>query len=264
MAGDSEKVIELSGMVSALTVVRVLKPNLDAIALALDEKIARSPGLFEGSPLVIDVRALERSESDAESAARSIPRLKPPRLDALLALLRKRGLITVGVCATSAEIASQAAELGLGRFEAERAEPRRAAAAAREPKQPEERRAGNERRSQPPESAQSALMLTQPVRAGQIVYAENRDVVALAAVNPGAELIADGNVHVYATLRGRALAGARGDEQARIFCQKLEADLISIAGVYMSSEQLPEDKRGKPAQIQLQQGELVITELVPR
>jgi septum site-determining protein MinC len=71
-------------------------------------------------------------------------------------------------------------------------------------------------------------------------------------------------VHVYATLRGRALAGARGDEQARIFCQKLEADLISIAGVYMSSEELPEDKRGKPVQVQLHQGELVISDLAPR
>jgi septum site-determining protein MinC len=112
--------------------------------------------------------------------------------------------------------------------------------------------------------ANSALTLMQPLRAGQIMYAQGRDAIALAAVNTGAELIADGNIHVYGPLRGRALAGARGNEQARIFCSKLEADLISIAGVYLSAEQLPQDKRGKAVQIFLEDGELVIAELTVR
>jgi septum site-determining protein MinC len=107
-------------------------------------------------------------------------------------------------------------------------------------------------------------MLTQPLRAGQIVHAENRDAIALAAINSGAELLADGNIHVYAPLRGRAIAGARGDEHARIFCQKLEADLVAIAGVYLSADELPEDKVGKAVQIALQGGELVLTELSVR
>jgi septum site-determining protein MinC len=108
---------------------------------------------------------------------------------------------------------------------------------------------------------QLALTITQPLRSGQVVYAEGRDAVALAAVNAGAELMADGNIHVYGTLRGRALAGASGSEDARIFCQRLEADLISIAGVYLHADALPADKRGKPVQVSLRNGELVLTDL---
>jgi septum site-determining protein MinC len=110
-----------------------------------------------------------------------------------------------------------------------------------------------------------SLVLGQPLRSGQIVYAdEGRDAIALAAVNQGAELIADGNIHVYSSLRGRALAGARGNDQARIFCQRLEAELISIAGVYVNADELPKDKLGKPAQISLRDGSLVISELATR
>jgi len=110
-----------------------------------------------------------------------------------------------------------------------------------------------------------SLVLSQPLRSGQIIYAdEGRDAIALAAVNQGAELIADGNIHVYSTLRGRALAGARGNDGARIFCQRLEAELISIAGVYVNADELPKDKLGKPAQIFLRDGSLVISELAAR
>jgi len=110
-----------------------------------------------------------------------------------------------------------------------------------------------------------SLVLSQPLRSGQIVYADDgRDAIALAAVNQGAELIADGNIHVYSTLRGRALAGARGNDGARIFCQRLEAELISIAGVYVNADELPKDKLGKPAQIFLRDGSLVISELAAR
>jgi septum site-determining protein MinC len=116
----------------------------------------------------------------------------------------------------------------------------------------------------PAAPAQGGLLLHQPLRAGQVVYAEGCDAIALAAVNTGAELIADGNVHVYSALRGRALAGANGNDQARIFCQKLEAELISIAGVYVSADDLPADKRGKAVQISLRDGSLVIAELAAR
>jgi septum site-determining protein MinC len=167
------------------------------------------------------------------------------------------------VRAQSADRLQEAASLGLARFDLD-TPPEARRATARDTASTEERRTGSAQRDHQQNEIQAALMLTQPLRAGQIVYAEGRDVVALAPVNPGAELIADGNVHVYAALRGRALAGARGDEQARIFCQKLEADLISIAGVYLSSDELPEDKRGKAVQVQLHEGELLISELPQR
>jgi septum site-determining protein MinC len=82
-------------------------------------------------------------------------------------------------------------------------------------------------------------MLTDPVRSGQQVYAENSDLIVLAPVSSGAELIADGCIHVYGVLRGRAIAGATGNPQARIFCKRLEADLVAIAGIYMVADQIP-------------------------
>jgi septum site-determining protein MinC len=99
------------------------------------------------------------------------------------------------------------------------------------------------------------------LRSGQVVYAEQADAIVLAPINAGAELIADGHIHVYATLRGRALAGAHGNVEARIFTKSLEADLVAIAGCYLRSDEIPEGKRGKPAQIYLERGSLVIGDL---
>jgi septum site-determining protein MinC len=103
------------------------------------------------------------------------------------------------------------------------------------------------------------MVIDKPLRSGQHVYAKGRDLVVLAMVNPGAEIMADGHIHVYAPLRGKAIAGARGDESARIFTSCLEAELISIAGTYRTSDTpLPDDVAGKPAQITLQGDKLVM------
>ena len=100
--------------------------------------------------------------------------------------------------------------------------------------------------------SQSALVVDKPLRSGQQVYARGRDLVVLAMVNPGAEVMADGHVHVYAPLRGKAIAGAKGDTTARIFAASLEAELVSIAGVYRTSDTpLPQEVAGKAAQIWL-------------
>jgi len=110
----------------------------------------------------------------------------------------------------------------------------------------------------------SALIIDKPLRSGQQVYARGRDVVVLAMVNAGAEVIADGHVHVYAPLRGKAIAGARGDADARILTLCLEPELVSIAGVYRTSEHpLPDTLRGKPAQIRLEGEKLVMQPLNP-
>lgn len=102
----------------------------------------------------------------------------------------------------------------------------------------------------------TALVLDKPLRSGQQVYARGRDVVVLAMVNPGAEVIADGHIHVYAPLRGRVIAGARGNTEARIFARSLEAELVSIAGVYRTSDTpLPENVRAKAAQVRLQRSD---------
>jgi septum site-determining protein MinC len=95
-----------------------------------------------------------------------------------------------------------------------------------------------------------------PVRSGQQLYAENRDLTVLSTVGAGAEVIADGSIHIYGTLRGRALAGAQGNTDARIFCREFHAELVAIAGHYQVLDDIPRELRGKPVQIWLEQGQL--------
>jgi len=108
----------------------------------------------------------------------------------------------------------------------------------------------------------SAMVVDKPLRSGQHIYAKGRDLIMLAMVNPGAEIMADGNIHVYAPLRGKAIAGAKGDTSARIFATSLEAELLSIAGVYRTSDlALPPEVAGKSAQVWLANDKLVMLAL---
>ena len=103
------------------------------------------------------------------------------------------------------------------------------------------------------------VLVAEPVRTGQQVYAENADLIVTGTVSEGAELIADGNIHIYASMRGRALAGAKGRRDARIFIHSMQAELVSLAGIYRNFEQqLPEHLYRKPVQIHLQDDRLVI------
>jgi len=112
-----------------------------------------------------------------------------------------------------------------------------------------------------PSAAAPTRIIDKPLRSGQRVYAAGGDIVVLAAVNPGAEVIADGSIHVYAPLKGRALAGARGDTSARIFTTHLEAELVSIAGVYRTFDAAPDASvTRKPAQIRLADASQIVIE----
>jgi septum site-determining protein MinC len=105
------------------------------------------------------------------------------------------------------------------------------------------------------------VVVRQPVRGGQVIYAQNNDLVVLAPVNAGAQVVADGHVHIYAKLRGRAVAGAKGRPGARIFCQKLEAELVAVSDAYMSADEIPPALRGKAVQIWLENGECKVAPL---
>jgi len=272
MSNESGRAIEIQGVMTALHVLRVLTPELSSIAAALDKKIESLPDFFANAPVAIDLRDLE---PDGELPRMGSGRL---RLGPLVDLLKTRGLVPVAIRGGIPGRVEEARVLGLGVLEWDRASAAKKAPAANgeaAPKQPtaNARMTSSTPSAPPPPAAKPvaneppppSLVLSQPLRSGQIIYAdEGRDAIALAAVNQGAELIADGNIHVYSTLRGRALAGARGNDGARIFCQRLEAELISIAGVYVNADELPKDKLGKPAQIFLRDGSLVISELAAR
>ena len=299
MAGDSDRPFELEGVVTALNVLRLRSGDLLSITTALNRRIAKTPGLFRGAPVVVDLSALDPEPVATQAGMFPPASFAPPplpfELADLLAMLRDKGLVPIGVQARSSRWLQQGAAAGLGVIELDRTPPPRkpkpeqvapsaatavsavadtapglrGGASTPTPATPPAAPTATATTptppppapSQPPAEMQFALTITQPLRSGQVVYAEGRDAVALAAVHAGAELMADGNIHVYGPLRGRALAGASGSEHARIFCQRLEADLISIAGVYLHSDALPADKRGKPVQVALRNGELVLTDL---
>ncbi len=196
----------------------------------LARQIELSPRFFRAAPVVLDLRRAGGFESAEEFAdARDV--------------LHRFTLVLVGVQnATPAQIEAAAAA-GLASFAPTAAQPTRVRPEAAPPAQPR------------------ARLITAPVRSGTQIYARGTDLVVTAAVSPGAELIADGNIHVYNVLRGRALAGASGDVGARIFCSRLEAELISIAGRYLVSDQLPADQRGFPVQVALVDDQLTLTRI---
>jgi septum site-determining protein MinC len=113
----------------------------------------------------------------------------------------------------------------------------------------------------PGKAPQPGRMQTSNVRSGQQLYAENCDLTVMATVGAGAEVIADGSIHIYGTLRGRALAGAQGNTTARIFCREFHAELVAIAGHYKVLDDVPDTLRGKAVQVWLEQDQIKIAAL---
>ena len=167
----------------------------------------------------------------------------------LLAMLRSCRLVPVAIRGASPEWAKFARSFGLVETPVELARTRAAVAAAPLPVADS---APVVPVAAPEAKAMGTMVVDKPLRSGQKIYARGADLIVLAMVNQGAEVVADGNIHVYAPLRGKAMAGASGNTQARIFSLCLEPELISIAGVYRTSENpLPDAVRGKPAQVRL-------------
>jgi septum site-determining protein MinC len=183
----------------------------------IDATLARSPDFFVGKPVVLDLSALELSQSAIVHLVKSIEQrnirvlgfegVDPAQLDASMPPLLTGGRH----CAPQLTVAEK-----------------------REPK---------------PQA--TSLLLDSPVRSGQTVIFVEGDVTVLGSVSSGAEIVAGGSIHVYGTLRGRAMAGVNGNSSARIYCQKIEAELIAIDGYYQTAEELDADLRSKPAQARL-------------
>ncbi|ODU03580.1 MAG: septum site-determining protein MinC [Thiobacillus sp. SCN 63-1177] len=167
--------------------------------------------------------------------------------------LKSRGLNPFAVQNASAELAAAAQQAGLLVLNDAVVAPAVVAAEPAPEPVPES--------APEPAAAAPTRIIDKPLRSGQRVYAAGGDIVVLAAVNPGAEVIADGSIHVYAPLKGRALAGARGDTSARIFTTHLEAELVSIAGVYRTFDAAPDAAVArKPAQIRLADTSQIVIE----
>jgi septum site-determining protein MinC len=232
----------IQGAVFTMMVIRMDDPRDPDFAVELGRQIALSPRFFDQAPVVLDIKG-------------SLAFMDPAEFEDARALLQRHKLVPVGVQnATAAQLrAAQAA--GLSSFNASSPSRR----VAEPPPEPARRAAA----APPPPVTLAAgartRLITAPVRSGAQIYARGADLIVTASVSPGAELIADGHIHVYGTLRGRAIAGAQGDSEARIFCKRLEAELVSVAGRYLVSENIAREYLGQAVQIALDEDRLAIT-----
>ena len=215
---DQSPVFQLKGSMLAITVLELAQNDLERLDRQLAVKVEQAPDFFNNTPLVL---ALDKLPADSDLD-----------LPALIALCRKHGLRTLAVRAGDPQIIEAAGVLDLPVLPPSGAKERKLDLASKAPAEP----------AKPAEPLyRPTRVVTTPIRGGQQVYAKDGDLIVLAAVSPGAELLADGNIHVYGPLRGRALAGIKGDTNARIFCQQLAAEMVSIAGRYKVAEDLRRD-----------------------
>lgn len=236
--------------------LRVRTLDIGRLAAEMRERVARAPKLFARGAVIVDFGGLPATP-DAASAR------------ALIDALREAGALPVALAWGSSDNEALAVELGLpvlARFRAQYEPVAGAAETAPAPpaaSAPPPRAAPEPAAAPAPARADTAPGLVQaaPVRSGQQLYAENRDLTVLSQVGAGAEVIADGSIHIYGPLRGRALAGAQGNAQARIFCRAFHAELVAVAGHYKVLEDIPKELHGKPVQVWLDNEELKIAAL---
>ncbi|MEQ8800306.1 MAG: septum site-determining protein MinC [Salinisphaeraceae bacterium] len=210
--------IAFKGRMMALTVVEIRDSDPERLAQDIQAHMAKAGDFFLGMPVVISL-----GDTSAD-------------LSVLADLLRGHGMVPVALLDGDPDQAATAGlgVIGAGRVPTEpKAEPRRA-------------------------PARAARTITRPVRSGQQIYARDTDLVVMAAVGEGAEVIADGHIHIYGTLRGRALAGAQGDTSARIFCRRFEPELVAVAGNYKVADDMPDSWRGQAVQVRLDGESLII------
>jgi septum site-determining protein MinC len=231
--------LEFKSSTFSVPVLVLAAQDLTVIEHQLLQKIKQAPEFFKNSPILLDLQELNKQQLDLD-------------ISAAIKLLRDLGLLPIGIRGGTVEQNEAALALNIPKLSLQNSSSQEA---VQKPKKmmPE------------PEQEQevhhvTTRIVTQPVRSGQRLYVPG-DLVVLAPVSAGAEIMAEGNIHVYGTLRGRALAGVQGDTEARIFCSDLQAELVSIAGNYKISEDLDDSVRNKPVQIYLNEMALIIQDL---
>lgn len=207
MITERQSCFQFKASFSPCTILQMTRYDLSALEQQLVQAIGRAPNFFLGSPVVIDLEKIKITE------VMNFSRIKE--------ILIAAGLVPVGVRGGEEEQMQAAVNAGFPRVTIGKS----ATAEPSSKKKTEER-------------IHSTKLVANPIRSGMQVYAKDGDLIVVAQVSPGAELLADGHIHVYGALRGRALAGVQGNTQARIFCRTLEAELVSIAGYYLTKEDM--------------------------
>jgi septum site-determining protein MinC len=222
----------------------------------LSAKTKQAPGFFENLPVIIDIEQL--SEEDSVPFDQLIQQCKEFSIKAVAV----RGGLEIH------QAAAKEAGLGLLAKQKERHAEQEVDKTPEAPKQEEPREIVRTEietveviKTVVEQSPQQSKIVHTPIRSGQQVYAADGDLIILASVSAGAEILADGNIHVYGALRGRALAGVKGNTKARIFCHSLEAELVSVAGQYKISEDIDKSVIKKATQVYLSDDTLSFKEL---
>ena len=229
--------IELKGSSFTLSVVHLHDAKPEVIRQALEDKIAQAPAFLKHAPVVINVSGLDA----------------PVNWQRLQQAVSSTGLRIVGISGCKdAELKAEIDRAGLPLLTEGKEKAPRTAAKQAAPPAPQ---------AQTDNTVTKTRLIDLPVRSGQRIYAPNCDLIVTNHVSAGAELIADGNIHIYGAMRGRALAGAGGDRNAQIFCTHLSAELVSIAGVYWLSDKIPAEFYGKAARLQLADNALAVQPL---
>lgn len=226
---QSSPAFGLKGNLLTLTVMQLQTADTDAIRQQLQTTVAATPKFFNNMPIVVDLQFLQNNPTAIN-------------FNELNTLLREHGLMPVGISNGSEEHQTAATHAGLGTLS-----------------QIKKQLAPEKEISKP--AKPQAKIIKSPVRSGQQVYAKDSDLIILASVSAGAEVLADGHIHVYGPLRGRALAGVQGDDTAQIFCCGLQAELVSIAGQYKLQDSIVVTDPTRPANIYIDKNQLLIKEL---
>lgn len=246
-AGGDDAAFDLKNTTLPLLSIALKSADAAVLGEALAARLSETPQLFNHDPVVVDLSALREQE-------------EPIAFESLMEVLREHKLQPIAVAGGSAAQMEAALAAGLSEAPDPTPAPKPRPVEVREVEVVKE--VVKEVFVEVPAAATPTMVVDRPLRSGQQVYARGGDLVVLAAVNFGAEVIADGHIHVYAPLRGKAIAGNKGNTDARIFSTCFEPELISIAGVYRTTETaLPADVLGKPAQVRIVDDKLVMEPL---
>ncbi|PPU00831.1 septum site-determining protein MinC [Xanthomonas arboricola] len=239
---DFEQAGELKIGQVGIANLRVRTLDVPRLVREMRERVTRAPKLFGRAAVILDFGGLSQ-----------VPDLATAK--ALLDGLRDAGVLPVALAYGTSEIDLLSQQLGVPLLAKFRAQYEPTAVSPPPPPPPRAEPAAPAARPAPGRMQRNA------VRSGQQLYAENCDLTVLSTVGAGAEVIADGSIHIYGTLRGRALAGAQGNPDARIFCRDFHAELVAIAGHYKVLDDVPMDLRGKAVQVWLEQDQIKIAAL---
>lgn len=226
--------------------LRVQNFDISTLCAEMQERVDRAPKLFKNAAVILDFSALPQCPS---------PDLTRQLIDGL----RHAGVHPIAIAYGTPAIEALAEQVRLPILAKFRAAYEQQTAVAADYQEAKPVKAEKPAEVSAP-AAEPGLVQTQPLRSGQQVYAANRDLTVCAMVGAGAEAIADGSIHIYGPLRGRALAGASGNSQARIFCREFNAELVAIAGTYKVLDEVPKKLLGKAVVIWLEKDQLRIEE----